>query len=99
MRTSILPDRNFVGVKYRPETDRGMFYDEEVIEALEPGDRSLGHLLVRLGRYKSVAEAFRDGWNKPLPVGWHQFDVGKGDDRLGVTIWNPTKTMEEYGSG
>lgn len=91
-----MPEHNLVGPKYQEETDRGMFYDEDVLEPLLPGDRSLGHLLVRLGKFKAVSEAFRNGWNKPIPTGWHQFDIGSGPNRLSVTIWNPSRTTEEF---
>lgn len=95
-RISTMPDRNIIGPKYDEETDRGMFYDEDVLEPLLPGDRSLGHLLVRLGKFSSVSDAFRNGYNKPIPTGWAQYDIGKGANRLGLTIWNPSQTREEY---
>lgn len=90
-----MPDRNIVGPDYRPEFERSMFYDEDIIEPLLPGDRSMGHLLVRLGKFGSVSEAFHNGWNKPIPIGWNQYDIGKGSNRLGLTIWNPSRTAVE----
>lgn len=91
-----MQEHNLVGRNYQEETDRGMFYDEDVLEPLLPSDRSMGHLLVRLGKFKEVSEAFRNGWNKPISTGWSQFDIGSGPSRLIVTIWNPSKTTEEF---
>lgn len=87
--------RNFVSDTYNPETERGMFFNSDVIEPLLPSDRSLGHLLVRCGVYDSVAAAFKMGYNKPIPVGWYQNPVGMGERRVRVIIWNPRRKHQD----
>lgn len=87
--------RNFVSESYNPETERGMFFNSDVIEHLQPSDRSLGHLLVRLGVYDSVADAFKARYNKPIPVGWFQQPVGVGERRVRLIIWNPRRKHQD----
>lgn len=84
-------ERNFVGEKYDPNVDRHYFLGGDVIEPLLGSDRSLGHLLVRIGLYSDVPTAFKEGWNRPIPVGWWRRPIGN----LDLTIWNPRMTMEE----
>jgi hypothetical protein len=88
-------ERNFVGPKHDEKYDSLIFSDEPV-EKLEPGDGTIAHLLVRLGKYPSVGQAFRDGWNKRIPTGFSEFHVGKGVKRLSIYIWNPSCTQDEF---
>lgn len=52
-------------------------------------DKSMAHLLHRLGKFKSVGEARRNGWEKPIPEGWSRFEIGKNHNKLDLCIWNP----------
>lgn len=87
--------RNFVSDTYNPDTERGMFFNSDVVEHLLPSDRSLGHLLVRCGVYDSVAAAFKSGNNRPIPTGWFQEPIGMGERRIRLIIWNPRKKHKD----
>ncbi len=59
---------NVVGPKYEPDRDRDLFFDEDIITPLEPSDKTMAHLLARLGKFSSVSEARRNGWaDVPIP--------------------------------
>ena len=89
---------NIVGPNWDPELDRKLFTsleeDEQgVIPEVTPitdEDKSMAHLLARLGKFSSVGDAKRNGWDKPIPTGWSEFTIGKAAKRMDLFIWNPT---------
>ena len=94
---------NIVGPKFEP-TDISLFtsFEEEktgvvpaLIHLIEE-DKTMAHLLARLGKFKSVGEAKRNGWDKPIPNGWHEIIIGKGINRDDFFIWNPVAFAREY---
>lgn len=99
-----MADLNIVGPKFDPEHDMGLFLSVEEeqtgvipdLVTLEESDKTMAHLLSRLGKFSSVGEAKRNGWDKPIPTGWNHTVVGKAKNRLDLWIWNPTTTMEEW---
>lgn len=59
------------------------------IEAVEfDTGQTLAHIMQRAGVFPSVADARRNGWNKPIPDGYSQFIVGKR--KLRIFILNHT---------
>lgn len=54
---------------------------------------TLAHLMQRAGLFKSVGEARRNGWNKPVPPGFSTYVVGKG--KTNVTIFNTFAALDE----
>lgn len=100
-----MSDFNIIGPKFDPSVDFKLFFTNEEIEnetfdtpliRLEESDRSMAHLLVRLGKFSSVGEAKKNGWDRPIPMGWNHFAIGKNKNRIDVFIWNPTHTLEEF---
>lgn len=45
----------------------------------------LAHVMHAAGVFKSVGEAKRNGWDKPVPKGWSQFTVTKR--KVGVFVF------------
>ena len=86
---------NLVGKKFDPEFDRDLFLDDDELQPLLETDTTMAHLLARLGKFQSVGEAKRNGWDRPVPTGWNEFTIGKGKNRMDIFIWNPTHTMQE----
>jgi hypothetical protein len=95
---------NIVGPKFDPTCDHRLFTSVEedkngILPELTPlveSDRTLAHLLARLGKFQSVSEAKRNGWDKPIPFGWSVFTIGKAAKRWDLFIWNPDQTLEEF---
>lgn len=87
---------NVIGPKFDQSVDMDLFHDDDVLTPLDPEDKTMAHLLARLGKFKSVGEARRNGWDRPIPSGWHEFKIGKGANMLELYIWNPTHTLAEF---
>lgn len=85
-----------VGEKYEEELDRGMFDDDATILPLEETDISMAHLLARLGKFPSVSQARKNGWDRPIPRGWSEFTIGKGVNRWDLYIYDPEWTQKEF---
>lgn len=88
---------NIVGPNFNPTTDISLFTSIEEdkkgvvpeLVLLEDGDRSMAHLLARIGKFPSVGEAKRNGWDKPIPTGWNHIIIGKNAKRWDIYLWNP----------
>lgn len=96
---------NIIGKQFDPLVDLKLFYtDEEIanetfdvpLTPIEDSDTTLAHLLVRLGKFKSNGEAKKNGWNRPIPMGWSHFTIGKGSNRDDFWIWNPEQNMTDF---
>jgi hypothetical protein len=95
---------NIVGPKFDPIHDTKLFNSiEEDERGVSPelihitsDDRSMAHLLARIGKFPSVGDAKRNGWDKPIPSGWHHIVIGKGAKRWDIYLWNPSTSMDEY---
>ena len=90
---------NIIGECFNPQTDLKLFYTDEEISSqrfdypltpIASEDRSLAHLFHRLGKFQSVGEAKKNGWDKPIPTGWNHFVIGKGSKRWDFYLWNPS---------
>jgi hypothetical protein len=46
----------------------------------------LAHFIYEAGIMKSISEARKNGWNKPIPKGYSEFFIGKKKSR--ITILN-----------
>ena len=95
---------NIVGLKYNPASDYKLFTsleeDEKGIKPdlifMDENDKTMAHLLAKVGKFKSVGEAKRNGWDKPIPTGWSEFTIGKAKNRVDIFIWNPIQGLEEF---
>lgn len=95
---------NIVGPKFDPASDMKLFTSVEDDEKgtlpdlihLTDRDISMAHLLARLGKFQSVGDAKRNGWDKPIPTGWNHIIIGKAAKRWDIYIWNPTHTLQEF---
>ena len=87
---------NLVGKKYDPEFDRELFLDTDDIQYLQDSDVTMAHLLARIGKFSSVGEGKRNGWDRPVPSGWNHISIGKAAKRWDIYIWNPTHTLQEF---
>ena len=95
---------NIVGSKYDPSCDYKLFTSVEEDEKgvkpdlifLEETDKTMAHLLAKIGKFKSVGEAKRNGWDKLIPTGWTEFNIGKAKNRVDIFIWNPMNTLQEF---
>jgi hypothetical protein len=96
---------NIIGPKFDPTVDLKLFFTDKEIETgerdfplipLHENDKSMAHLLARLGKFSSTSEAKKNGWMIPIPLGWSHFVIGKGKKRDDFFIWNPEQTLEEF---
>ena len=87
---------NFIGMKCEESDKPILFETDDVLLDIQENETSMAHLLARIGKFASVKDAKRNGWNKPIPTGWAEFTIGKGVNRTDVYIWNPTCTLEEF---
>ena len=87
---------NFIGNKTEP-SDIPLFFeaDESLLEIKE-SETNMAHLLARVGKFSSVKDAKRNGWDKPIPTGWSEFTIGRGINRTDVHIWNPSTTLADW---
>ena len=63
------------------EADRNLFmgpFDDKdgPIFDIQPG-WTMAHLMVSAGIFFSVKQAKNNGWDKPIPIGYDEFIVGK----------------------
>jgi hypothetical protein len=92
---------NIIGQNFDPECDHRLFTSLEEDKAgimpdltsLIETDTTMAHLLARLGKFQSVGEGKRNGWDKPIPTGWNHIMIGKAAKRWDIYIWNPTTTL------
>jgi hypothetical protein len=85
-------DFNFISRGTVTERDIDLLFgpnepEDGPIEVLEP-HWLLAHVMHASGIFKSVSEAKRNGWDKPIPEGWSQFVVTKR--KVGVYIFKKT---------
>lgn len=60
---------NVIGPKFC-EVDRKLFNDDDkLIQPDADNMGSMAHLLVFVGKFKSVSEARKNGWDRPVPKG------------------------------
>lgn len=96
---------NIIGPLFDPRCDHKLFTSiEEDEKGIQPeltplvdSDKTMAHLLARLGKFASVGEAKRNGWDKPIPQGWSEFTIGKAAKRWDIWIWNPTSFLSDNG--
>ena len=70
------------------ETDKELFFgplDGEELIAIEERD-IMANLIVKAGIFPSVTQARKNGWDKPIPLGFTDLRVGKLKTR--ITIFN-----------
>ena len=62
------------------ETDKSLFFGpllpEDTFTFIEP-HWTLAHIMHHAKIFKSVSDARKNGWNKPIPSGWSEYRVGK----------------------
>ena len=63
-----------------------LFCPEDKIIFLEQ-NMTMADVLVIAGIYPTKSKAKKDGWFKPIPLGW--FDEYIGKRRTRISIWNP----------
>jgi hypothetical protein len=62
------------------ETLMGPFEEDDgEIIPLNQEFSTMAHIMARAGFFRSVGEARKNGWNKPIPSGFSKLVVGKGD--------------------
>ena len=52
-------------------------------------EKSLAHLMFRAGLFPSVGQARNNGWNKPIPLGFSMFTIGKAKSVVCVLNQHP----------
>ena len=76
-------------IRSSDEKDKDLFFGPLSSEdAFLPIEESsiMVHLMFQAGLFKSVSEARRNGWNKPIPSGFSDMRVGK--KKIRITILN-----------
>lgn len=85
---------NFVGPKFDHATQRDLFLDDDVLTPFEEHE-TMAHLLVRTGKFPSVSQARKNGWDKPIETNWNGIRVGKAEKMVEIFIFNPQYTAPE----
>lgn len=85
---------NFVGPKFDHATQRDLFLDDDVLTPFEEHE-TMAHLLVRTGKFPSVSQARKNGWDKPIETNWNGIRVGKAEKMVEIFIFNPQYTAAE----
>jgi len=70
------------------ENDKDLFFgplEGEKFINIEEKD-IMAHLMTKAGIFKSVSDARRNGWDKPIPKGFTDLRIGKKKTR--ITIFN-----------
>jgi hypothetical protein len=83
------------------EYDRNLFlgpFDDNDGPILEFNDShtTMSHLMSLCGCFKSISEARKNGWNKPIPSGYQELTFGK--KRLKIYILNTIEELNEITS-
>lgn len=73
--------------------DRDLFFGpieqtDKTIEFEDDG-ANMTHLLVKVGKFPSLSQARKNGWDKPIPEGFMEHRIGKGKNM--VIIWTLNK--------
>ena len=69
---------------------------EDKIYPIEEADTTIAHLLVKCGKFVSVKEGKKNGWNTPVPLRYSDYEIGQGRKKIFVVIYNPSTTLEEF---
>ncbi len=75
-------DMNFI--KTSEPNDIDLFFSGEETTEIKENQTTLAHLLFEAKILPSVSEGKRNGWNKPIPLGFNQFVVGKKKGRINI---------------
>lgn len=86
----------FIGKKFDPTVDKKLFEETDTLLQILETETSMAHLLAKIGKFSSIKDAKRNGWDRQIPVGWSEFTIGKGINRVDIFIWNPSCTLEEF---
>jgi hypothetical protein len=80
----MIPEHNFISSNAL-ETDKDLFFgpleETDKFIVIQP-EWIMAHLVAGAGIFKSVGDAKRNGWNKPIPNGWSSFTIGKLKHKL-----------------
>jgi len=63
--------------------------NDQVIELEQ--NANMADVVTITGIYESKTKARKDGWNKPIPTGWFDKEIGKFKTR--ICIWNPSEPL------
>jgi hypothetical protein len=77
--------------KDQPGTDKELFFgpltdEDEFIEFGEPN--TMANLLVMAGKFPSLSQARKNGWDIDIKPGFEHLTVGKGKNRMDLFILN-----------
>ncbi len=76
----------------------GPLRHDDVFVFVTPGT-TWAHVLAKIGPFRSVSDARKNGWNKPIKEGFtDQFKVGKARRKF-ITALNPTDQLETEAPG
>jgi hypothetical protein len=70
-----------------------LFSDDDRVIMIEP-TAMMADILVMAEIYPSKSRAKKDGWDKPIPLGWSEQEIGKLKTK--IYIWNPRRQDEIY---
>lgn len=82
------PEFNFIH-KDLPDSDRDLFFgpltENDKFIVFDDGV-IMAHLIAQIGLFTSIGQARKNGWDKPIPIGYTDLIVGK--KKIYVTILN-----------
>ncbi len=82
-------DLNFIH-KNLPNSDRDLFFGPLGSDNFQTFEcETLGPLMVVAGKFPSLTQARKNGWDRPLATGFQQFVVGgKSKNRTVISVLN-----------
>ena len=75
-------------IKNIKESDKELFFgsDKEFVD-IQP-KWCMAHIMHNIGLFKSITQARKNGWDKPIPFGWTELTVGQKAKKQDVFILN-----------
>ena len=75
-------------IKNIKESDKELFFghNEKFVE-IQP-KWCMAHIIHNIGLFKSITQAIKNGWDKPIPAGWTELSVGQKAKKQNVFILN-----------
>lgn len=72
---------NFID-KDTSEEDKKLFFGEDEKFEIIGENWIMAHIMFHAGIFKSISQARKNGWDKPIPNGFNEFIVGKKKHRV-----------------
>lgn len=70
-----------------PKTDIELFFGKDEKVDWFSDSNTLAHIVCRLGKFSSLTQAKKNGWDRPIPIGFAEHKIGKTKFWT-LNLWN-----------